>query len=247
MSSTRIPGALALALAATMVACDDMGIDSRETEPVSLSFATRFGDGLAGAARLAAPPIGDGTDTVELSALSVTFDEVVLERSEDDVDGDSDGESDGDSDSEADSDSDGASNEEFGSGPITVDVPVEGGVVTELSVPVPVGRYEELELDIASVRLVGTHNDEAFDVTVPLDLELETEFDPPIEVDDALNLTVTIDLDAWLRESDGTVIDPRALATDDAMRSRLMQRIALSLDAFEDSDRDADDSDSDSD
>lgn len=241
--------ALALALALPMAACDDMGVDGGQRESVSLSFAATTEGGLA-ASLLATPPIGDDTDTLDLTALSLTFDEVVLERSEDESEGDSDGESDGasgDSDSEDDSDSDGAGNERFEGESVTIDIPLDGDVVTELSVPVPTGRYEELELDLGTVRLIGTYNGTAFDVTVPLDLELETEFEPAIDVTEAVNLTVSIDLGAWLREADGQVVDPRLLLTDDAARARLMQRIAVSLHAFEDSDQDADESDSDSD
>ena len=247
---TKKLGAIAIAFALPLAGCDDMGVDGGETENVSLSFAAMFDGGLAASALQAAPPIGDGTNTLDLTGLSLTFDEIVLERSEEDGAGDSDGESDGasgDSDSEDDSDSDGASNERFEDDGVIVDIPLDGEVVTEVTVPVPSGRYEELELDIGAVRLVGTYNGEAFDVTVPLDLELETEFEPAIDVTDAVNLTVRLDLGAWLRESDGTVLDPRLLLTDEAMRARLVQRIAVSLDAFEDSDRDADDSDSDSD
>ena len=244
----RKTGAIAIALTLPLGACDDMGVDGGEREHVSLSFAAIVEGGLA-ASVLATPPIGDDADTLDLTALSLTFDEVVLERSEDENEGDSDGETEGDSDSDSedDSDSDGTSNERFEGGAVTVDIPLDGDVVTELTVPVPSGRYEELELDIGAVRFVGTFNGEAIDVTVPLDLELETEFDPAIDVADAVNLTVTLELGALLREADGQVIDPRLLLTDDAMRGRLVQRIAVSLHAFEDSDHDADESDSDSD
>lgn len=240
-------GATMLALLVPITACDEL--DGSSTESVSLSFASNFG-GLAASIELA-PPITDGVHTLDLTGLSVTLDEIKLERSESEDEGDSDGESDGasgDSDSEADSDSDGPGAEDFaGSDSVTIDIPLDGDVVTELTVPVPSGAYEELELDIASVRFVGTFDGEPFDVSVPLELELETEFEPAIMVDESINLTVSVDLAAWLRESDGSVIDPRQLETDEAMRARLLQRIAVSLDTFEDSDGDGDEQDSDSD
>ena len=235
---------LVAAVAAFATGCEDLGFDGGTTEPVSVSFATLF-SGTSGLTLQLAPPIGDGTHTIDLQGVTLDLDELVLERDEDDADVDSDSENfDGDSDSEDDSDSDGAGSEHFSSGPISIDLPLDSTVVTAITTQVPSGRYEELELDLAAVRLVGTYDDEPFDVLVPLDLELEVEFDPSIVVQDELNLTVALDLETWLREADGSVIDPRALATDAAMRSRLMQRIALSLDAFEDSDHDAD-SDSD--
>jgi len=230
-------------------ACDEL--DGNHTESVSLSFASSFGATGLVSSIAAAPPIEDGENTLDLTALSLTLDEIKLERSESEEDGDSDGESDGesgDSDSEMDSDSDGAGDADFGgSDSVTIDVPLDGDVVTEVTVPVPAGSYEELEIDVASVRLVGTFNDAAFDVLVPLGLEVETEFEPPIDVDESINLTVSLNLDEWLREADGSVIDPRQLATDTEMRNRLIQRIAVSLNAFEDEDGDGDESDSDSD
>lgn len=239
---------LLLAAVATLATgCDDLGFDGGTTEPVSVSFATSFSGTSASSLQLA-PPITDGTHTLDIQGVTLNLDELVLERDEDEADGDSDSENfDGDSDSEGDSDSDGPGNEHFGSGPISIDLPLDGTVVTEITTLVPSGRYEEVEMDIASVRLVGTYDAEPFDVVVPLDLELEVEFEPALDVQDELNLTVALDVGAWLREADGSLIDPRALTTDAALRTRLMQRIALSLDAFEDSDHDGDDADSDSD
>ena len=247
MRSNTRAGIGMLALAFSLAGCED----GTSSESVSLSFASFVGGSGLAAEINATPPIGDGVHTLDLTGLSVTLEEIKLERAESESDGDSDGESDGasgDSDSEADSDSDGGSDIDFGDDDsVTVDIPLDGDVVTEVTVPVPAGSYEELELDIASIRLVGTFDGEPFDVLVPVDLELETEFEPPMVVEDAVNLTVAIDLGEWLRESDGSVIDPRLLATDEEMLNRLVQRIAVSLAAFEDSDGDGDEQDSDSD
>lgn len=243
--------AVALVLVAATTACEDLGLNG-DAHPVAVSFAASTQAGLA-ATLQQAPPIEDGVNTLDLATLTLNLDEVVLERDEDEVDTDSDSEVGGedafggDSDSEADSDSDGAGSEHFTTGPVSIDVEVDGGIVTAVSTQVPAGRYEELEMDFASIRFIGTFNDEAFDVTVPLDLELEVEFEPAIDVQDELSLTVALDVGAWFREADGSLVDPRALETDATLRNRLMQRIALALDAFEDSDRDGDDSDSDSD
>lgn len=245
------PGIVAALALVVSTACDDMGL-SGDTHPVALSFAASTQAGLA-ASLQQAPPIEDGVHTLDLTTITLNLDEVVLERDEAEVDTDSDsqigGENafGGDSDSEGDSDSDGPGNEHFTTGPVSIDLDVDGGVVTALSTQVPAGRYEELEMDFASIRFIGTFDGEAFDVTVPVDLELEVEFEPPIDVQDELNLTVALDVGAWFREADGSLIDPRLLTTDATLRNRLMQRIALALDAFEDSDRDGDDSDSDSD
>ena len=227
--------------------CDAMGIGGgADRESVSLSFAVP-GAGAARSVGVAAAqvPITGGGHTVDLQQVDVLFSELVLERSERSGQG---GDSDGDS--ERDSDSDGPSNNRFRSGPATVALPLGGGTVTPISESLPLGAYEELEIDVAQVRLRGTYDGQPFDVTVPVDAELEAEFEPPFQVAsdaDRLNLTVRIDALTWLRNSDGTVADPRALAANRDLRERVVRRIEASFRAFEDSDRDADEADSDSD
>lgn len=232
-------GALVLAL----VACD-LGSGPEDEVPVSLSFAVRPRAGLAGvAAGSWTPALSDGARTLELTTVQLNVEELTLERAE--VDG-----ADSDGDSDSDSDSDGPGNERFVAQGATVTLPLGGGVITPFSEPVPVGLYEELEIDIEGVRLVGTVDGQAFDVTLPLDLELEMEFEPPLEVlnpDEPFNVTISIDPLAWLKNSDGSFIDPRQLATDSSLRNRVRQRMALTFKAFEDSDHDGDDEDSDSD
>ncbi|MBW3553748.1 MAG: DUF4382 domain-containing protein [Gemmatimonadetes bacterium] len=225
-----------------MAGCDDIGLGPQGEVPLTLSFAVEPRAGLAGAAD-GGLSLASTAETLTLSAVSLHVEELVLERAEGDANVDSDG------DSEADSDSDGGANEKFEVEGAIIDLPLEGGVITPLSQPVPAGRYEEIEVDIQAVRLVGTVDGEGFDVLVPVDLELEMDFEPPIEVsgDETFNITISIDPLAWLENPDGTFIDPRDLATDGSLMNLVRQRMALSFDAFEDSDHDADSEDSDSD
>lgn len=240
--SPRLGLLLVAGVAAT--GCNDL-VGARDSATVSLSFAAPPATASAtGSLSAAVIPITGGGHTLDIQKVDVIFSELVLERAEDDFDGDSDG------DSDSDSDSDGPANEHFRSGPVTVNLPLEGGVITPFSTTVPVGRYEELEMDVDGVRIRGTFDGQAFDVVVPVDAELEVDFSPPFEVTtdaDRLNITVAIDVLTWFREADGSVVDPRELATDSELRSRVLDRIEASFDAFEDSDRDADDADSDSD
>lgn len=238
----RMRLALPFLIGAASAGCDDLGLGSDPT--VSLSFAGS-GAGAAGmAAALVADTIIGGGHTLDLQSVDITFSELTLERAEGAMGGDSDG------DSESDSDSDGSSNERFRSGSATVSLPLNGGVVTPISTSLPAGSYEELEADIAAIRLRGTYDGHAFDVSVPLDAELEMVFQPPFVVDsedDRLNITIAIDVHSWLRSFDGTPVDPRILATSSSARELFRDRVKLSFRAFEDSDRDADDADSDSD
>lgn len=239
--------AVALVGSAGLAACNDAS-GSEGPQPVALTFVSAP----ASAAISAGDPITVNGHTLDVTSVDVTFSEVVLEREEGFAGGgDSEGGvDDADSDSEADSDSDGAANEHFRSGPVTVSLPLQGGVITPITTPIPVGTYEELELDIATVRLRGTYDGQAFDVVVPVDEELEAELEPLFVVDDdsdRLNLTIVLDVTQWFRTSGGVLIDPRLLATSASLRSEFIDRIERDFKAFEDSDRDADDADSDSD
>lgn len=101
----------------------------------------------------------------------------------------------------------------------------------------------------ASLRLVGTFDagdgtgPQAFDVFVDVSAEIERDLEPPLVVDSAtapgsVNVTVAIDVDRWLRAADGSLIDPRALAADEALRERVRDNVEASFEAFEDRDRD---------
>lgn len=232
------PG-LALATVAALMGCDDIG--PGDGADVSMSFA---GVATRSASVTLADPVTDGVHTLDIQAIDVAFDEIVLERSENESGGDSDG------DSETDSDSDGSANEEVRAGPVTVSLPLQGGVITPIVAAVPNGRFEELEMDVTTVRVRGTFDGQTFDATFPVDEELEFDFNPPFEVKDGpgdLNITVRIDSSNWFRAGDGSVIDPRRLVTDASLRSDVRNRVRASFRAFEDSDKDADDADSDSD
>jgi hypothetical protein len=127
---------------------------------------------------------------------------------------------------------------------------LQGGIITPITESLPTGFYEEIELDFDAVRLRGTFDGQAFDVTVPVRTELDVRFDPPLEIaddTDQLNVTFAIDPYMWLRRADGALVDPRLFATDASLRAQFVNRIRASIRAFEDRDRDADDSDSDTD
>jgi hypothetical protein len=240
MSRKYLAALAVLASAAPFAACDSLGLN--DDQRVTVSFAT------PAAARtqssvLAADSFTDGTHTINLTNVDVVLDEVTLERSEHEVGGDSDGESD------ADSDSDGSANERLRDGPFTVALPMNGGVITPIDRSLPAGSYEKIEMDVASVRVRGTYDGQAFDVSLPVNAELELEFDEEFVVDDdadRLNLTVQFDFASWFRNN-GALVDPRLLATNGSLRALVINRIRSSIKAFEDSDKDADDEDSDSD
>lgn len=243
-NGVRAAGTWAVAaVAATLglAACSDVLVGD-DAGPTSISFRSATGARVnaVGQLALAEIPVTGGGHTVDLTNVDVVFDEVTLERvSEDD-----------DRDSEEDSDSDGSGKARFRAGALTVALPLDGTSTTPLTQAIPMGSYDELEMDAAFVRLRGTYDGQPFDVTVPVNIEIETNFNPPFVVDsddDRPNITVKIDWATWLRDANGTVIDPRRLATDASLRAAFRNRIRASFRALEDEDRDGDDEDSDSD
>lgn len=114
--------------------------------------------------------------------------------------------------------------EYFEIGPVLIDLPVEGGVITPFDTPIPADIYEELELEIddadddggsaaffaanpgwpreASIRIVGTFdaNDgagpQAFDVFLDVSAEIERELVPPLVItESSQEVNVTVLVD----------------------------------------------------
>jgi hypothetical protein len=233
-----------ISLAAALAACDSLSNDG--ARDASLSF--KVGPGAAtqtATAEVSGPGlivVTGGGHTVDLKAVHVLFSEVTFEGSNVDVEDDDD--------SDVDSDSDHPGNTKFRSGNITLPLPLDGGLVTPFAGKLPVGTYRDVEMDADFIRLMGTYDGETFDVSVPVNAELELRFNPPLvvtESSDPINVSVTIDVASWLKDANGSTIDPRQLATNATLRAEFRSRVRASFRAFEDQDRDADESDSDSD
>lgn len=237
--SRPLAAAVALLAASGLTACEDLS-GSEARRDASVSFHVANSASLSAGADLLL--ITEGSHTLDLQSVDVVVDEVTFERLN--------GQPDDDDDSETDSDSDGGHNARVRVGAATVALPLEGGVITPFSGPLPEGQYDRLELDVEYARLRGTYDGQPFDVTVPIDAEYELELVPPLVVDansPPPNVTVNLDIAQWLRTSSGALIDPLRLQTDAEYRAEFVRRIRASIRAMEDSDRDGDESDSDSD
>ncbi|HEX6589100.1 MAG TPA: hypothetical protein VF039_08760 [Longimicrobiales bacterium] len=262
MRNTR--NILTLALAGfALAACDDIsGSDFDGAPGATLSFAvapaTSTANTIWQGSRQAGVILTDAAGrTLEVTQLQVVMEDVELERQFDDDCNDVD------------------ACEKFEIGPVLIDLPVNGGVITPFDVPIPSDTYDELELEIddasddstsaqfftdhptwpqdASIRIVGTFdaNDGAgpqpFDVYLEIEAEIERELVPPLVItDSAQTVNVTVEVDVAAWFQDAFgLIDPRELATNDDMVDALEDRIEETFDAFEDDDRDGDDSDDD--
>ena len=231
-------GLIGLAVAGA-VACSDVSAPG-SGPATTLSFRTSSQPSLstASAASFATIPITIGANTVDIQKVDVMFDEVKLERVHSGDQRDSDANED---------DSDLRNEEVFRTGPVTVALPLAGGVVSPFVQALPVGEYDELQMKGRSVRLQGTYNGQVFDVTVQVPAKIEMRLRPPLKITgttDRPDITVDINVRSWFVGRDGSVIDPRLLPTDGTLRGDFRNRIRASFKAFKDKNRDGVDSDS---
>lgn len=246
---------IAIGLAAGLAACGD-GVGPGDDATVSLSFTTRAGGAAAApgfSASVMADPLVDGTNTLVITKGEIVLREIELEHE------DSDG---------CDSPMDDDGCEEFETGPILVDLPLDGSVETEVTIAPPVGTYDELEFEIhkiseddaddagfradyphmagTSIRVEGTFNGTAFVYETDLDVEQEFDLAPPItitETSGAVNVTVLLDLNQWFRDGSGALVDPATGNRGGVNESLIKENITQSVEAFEDDDHDGHDDD----
>jgi hypothetical protein len=225
---------------------------------VSLSFSTRA-PGAAAAPRqglslsVAAPfTQSDGTNKLVITQAEVVLREIELERIETD-----------------DCDSAGpGSCEEFETGPMLLDVPLNGETEVVVTIPVEPGAYDELEFEFhrvssddpqdaafreahpdlveTSIRVRGTFNGAPFTYQTDLDVEQEFDLAPPLVIAEdvaSTNVTVRLDLAAWFRDGAGMLLDPQTGNQGEVNEGLIKENIKQSVEAFEDRDRDGDDRD----
>ena len=200
-------GACLFCLAALFAGCDS-SVGPNDRGSVSVSFAATTGPGPAMAP--GAVPLSDPFGrTIDMGLVQIVFAEIELER----VEGLEDCDAGGNDDCE-----------EIEVGPVLIDFPVDGDVVTPLSAPVPEGSFDELELEIeepdeddaattaflashpswppeSSVRVAGTFDPadgsgaQPFDIFIQVEVEIEFDFEPPIVLDPGSDLNITVMVD----------------------------------------------------
>ncbi|HEY6830598.1 MAG TPA: hypothetical protein VI259_27315, partial [Gemmatimonadaceae bacterium] len=125
----------------------------------------------------------------------------------------------------------------------SVDLPLAGGLVTLPANAIPAGTFRELELRVSTVRLQGTFDTKPFDVTLPINTRGEIQFTTPLVVTEGTPtaITVNVPVNTWLVNSDGSLVDPSAIATNSSLLGTIRSRIAASFRAFEDENHDGND------
>lgn len=144
-----------------------------------------------------------------------------------------------------------------------------GSTIQEIeTIQVPFGSYKEMEIEIDELGpddgavysenpqlqdisiyaagFVTGNSDQTFIFTTDLEAEQEQEFDPPLVLDEnslSTNVVLTINMDLWFVDENGSFLDPRSLAN----KSKIEGNIKNSIDAFEDEDDDGEKDDNDDD
>jgi len=125
-------------------------------------------------------------------------------------------------------------------GPTTIDLPLDGSVVTVPADVIPAGTFGALELRLAFIRLRGTFDSKAFDVTLSTPIRGDIRFATPVVVTAgvATSITVTVPITTLFTNADGSLVDPSQLNTNATLRGAFLTRLAGSFHAFEDNDHD---------
>lgn len=230
--------AATIGAASTLAACSS----SSDLAPGASSRIAFTSNSTLGA-NAATVPITSGAHTLDLTQATLTVAHVELKRVETNACSD-DNALDDDGGDDTHTTTTGVEDcAELEVGPTTVDLPLAGGMVTLPANALPAGTFRELELRVSQVQLKGTFDGKAFDVTLPVKIHDEIEFDTPLVVADGAPTSITINVPTgnWLINGDGSLIDPNAVASSPTLLQLLQSRIRASFRAFEDEDHDGHD------
>ncbi len=158
--------------------------------------------------------------------------------------------------------------EKFATGPILLEVPLNGEIEQLITIEADTGVYDEVEFDMhkvsnddpgdaalrqqhpdmvgKSIRVQGTFNGQPFTYETDIDEEQEYDLVPPLVIDEtteAVNVTLRIDVDAWFRDHSGALVNPQSANKGGVNEGLVNENIKQSFEAFEDDDRDGVDDD----
>ena len=224
-------GATAVAVAVAACSADSTGVGPRSSQ-IAFSATKTSPAG----ATFSAVPITVGGHTLDLTSITVTVARIELKRAQADA---CPGDDDNDDDHPSQTPSTNACGE-LKVGPVTVTIPVDGGMVTLPANTIPAGTYRAFDVRVSQVELKGTFDTKTFDVTLPVHATIENTFSTPLVVADSAPTTITINLTTagWFLNGDGSLIDPGQLSASASLQARIRNNIAASLRAFEDRDHD---------
>jgi hypothetical protein len=158
--------------------------------------------------------------------------------------------------------------EKFATGPILLEVPLNGDIEQLITIEADTGVYDEVEFDMhkvsnddpedaefrqqhpdmvgKSIRVQGSFNGQPFTYETDIDEEQEYDLVRPLVIDEmteAVNVTLSIDVDAWFRDHSGALVNPQSANKGGANESLVNENIKQSFEAFEDDDHDGESDD----
>ena len=193
------------------------------------------------------------TNTLEITRVQVVLREIELERLEV---------------ADCDVEPEPLGCEDFETGPVLIDLSLDGTTDTNVSVAVSAGTYDEIEFDIhkasaddpeddaflalnpawegKSIVVEGFYNTMPFTYETDLNEEQELPLVPNLVIgEDAppTNVTIRLDVGTWFVDGNGDLFDPATALKGQPNENLAKDNIKASIDAFEDEDMDGDDTD----
>lgn len=233
----------ALTLAGGLTACDGIGNPSLADGQGRVMLSV-VADPSASPAAAATDSIAVGRDVLAISRIEIVLSEIELEFAGRGYCRDDDDDDDDDCD-------------EIEIGPFLVDLPLGGGPRRPIPLPVPAGRYDEIEFEIGrverdnrrnraflaehpdlarvSIRVSGTFNGVAFTWTTSQRAKQEIELRRPIVVADGAttDLTLAVDYRRWFQRN-GRLIDPATALPGGPNEGIIRDNVRRSFRAFDD-------------
>lgn len=235
VAARRVALASALVSMGAIAACSSDTTSARPSTQAQLSFTT--GKGTVAASAATAPDTVNG-HVLNLSQVTLNLARAELKRSQTDTacKGDEDQDEHGTRDTvHVDNDCAAVTirNE-------SVNLPLDTNIVTIPADTIPPGTYRALEARVASVDLAGTFDGKTFSVNVPVNARDEINFATPLVITagQPVNITINVPVKNFLKNRDGSLIDPNQLKFSPQLLAIVQRNIASSLRAFDDRDHD---------
>lgn len=236
-----------------IVACSSADVAGNDLQNVSLSFAagesSNFASAFDGAKVVSSTP----AVVPVVTRVQLVLTQLELGRTDDIACVDDDEVEHSSSTSSGDK---GRDCEHVSRDPLLIDMPVDGTLKTQLTVPLAAGTYRKLEAKLApvksgsttgaaflaahpefagiSVKVDGTYNGAPFSYKSNLHAKIHMRFNPPLVIDATTrNATISVDVSKWFVHG-SEVIDPSKATPGSSGSQKIDKNIRESFRAFKD-------------
>lgn len=228
-TATRLAPALLVVALTALTACDG-GTDPKRADAKVRFSAKRVGTVASVDGASHNVTVSDGTNSLVIQQVSLTLQDIDMERTAQSVDC-TDGMNSGSADCS-----------DWIDGPIRVNLNLTNASAGhELTIPLQVGTYDVISFDITvpdggdpaevayiaanpdmgqnSVLVTGTYNGASFTYRTSLTGDREVTLNPPLQVTEdgpsLFSFAVDFDVAMWFRRANGSLIDPRTTNSTD--------------------------------